>query len=130
MGLSLKRRRKREPAAPGEAPRRNPLWSVPPSVSPAMAGVDAATLRMPAAFDRLAAPPLFITGHGRSGTTLTLDLFAHHPEVCAIFETWLLTPHVGITGLFHQPQWGADFYAEQQRKIGHPHAAVQLISYA
>ena len=86
-------------------------------------------LRMPAAFEPLAAPPVFISGFSRSGTSLTLDLFARHPAVSSIFESWLLTPDWGVTGLFRQPQWNRRFYESQLGKIGHPHAAVQLVSY-
>lgn len=84
---------------------------------------------MPAAFSGLAAPPLFITGQGRSGTTMTFDLFTRHPEVHAIFESWLLTPHSGITTVLHQPQWNAEFYEKQIESVGYPHAAAQLLPY-
>lgn len=99
------------------------------AVSPARAGASADALAMPEAFARLAAPPLFITGYGRSGTTWTFDLFDRHPDVCAIFETWLLTPGEGVTGVFHQPQWVRPFYDQQLQRIGMPHAAVQLVAY-
>lgn len=97
---------------------------------PAIGGTDVADLRMPQAFAPLAAPPLFLTGTGRSGKSMTFDLFAAHPEVCAIFETWLHMPASGVTGIFHQPQWDATFYARQRERIGHEHAAVQLVSFA
>jgi hypothetical protein len=84
----------------------------------------------PEAFARLEAPPLFITGHARSGTTWTLDVFDRHPDVCAIHETWLLTQTHGITGVFTQPQWNPEFYDRQREKLGVDHAAVQLLTYA
>lgn len=99
-----------------------------PSVDPATAGVSGEQV-MPEAFARLDAPPLFITGHARSGTTWTLDLFDRHPDVCAIFETWLLTQTHGITGVFTQPQWNPIFYDGQLEKLGVEHAAVQLLPY-
>ena len=60
---------------------------------------------MPKAFEPLAGPPLFITGQGRSGTSWTLDLFGRQPEVCAVFETWLLTQTRGLTAVLTQPHW-------------------------
>jgi hypothetical protein len=99
-------------------------------ISPALAGVDPADLHMPAAFDALAAPPVFLCGVARSGKTFTFDLFAGHPEVCGVFESWLLTQHTGLTGIFHQPQWHPGFYEHQLEQIGQPHAAVGLLPYA
>ena len=84
---------------------------------------------MPKAFERLAGPPVFITGQGRSGTSWTLDLFDRQPEVCAIFETWLLTQTRGLTAVLSQPHWHPDFYAGQLEAIGMPHATVQLLDY-
>jgi hypothetical protein len=84
---------------------------------------------MPAAFAALAAPPLFITGEGRSGTTMVFDLFTRHPDVHAIFESWLLTPYSGITQVLHQPQWSPEFYEQQLDSVGYPHAVTQLLPY-
>ncbi len=84
---------------------------------------------MPKAFSSLAAPPVFITGYGRSGTTWTLDIFACHPKVCAIFETWLLTRQEGVVGVFHQPQWVSQYYEDRREGIGLEHGAVQLVGY-
>jgi hypothetical protein len=99
-----------------------------PIVDPASAGMREPA-PMPAAFSRLDAPPLFITGHARSGTTWTLDLFDRHPDVCAIFESWLLTQTHGVTGVFTQPQWHPLFYEGRREALGVEHAAVQLLSY-
>ncbi len=84
---------------------------------------------MPSAFSRLAQPPVFITGYSRSGTSWVLDLFAQHPEVCAVFETWLLTRGSGVTGVLHQPQWVPEFSRQHTDKIGLPSGAVQLLPY-
>jgi hypothetical protein len=86
-------------------------------------------LPMPKAFERLDAPPVFITGQGRSGTSWTLDLFDRQPEVCAIFETWLLTQTRGLTAVLSQPHWHPEYYAQQLEAIGLPHATVQLVDY-
>lgn len=84
---------------------------------------------MPEAFARLDGPPVFITGHARSGTTWALDLFDRHPDVCAIFESWLLTQTHGITGVFTQPQWNPEFYEGRLEELGVEHATVQLLPY-
>jgi hypothetical protein len=99
------------------------------AISPKLARVDVAVLEPPTPLAQIAGPPVFITGFARSGTTWTLDVFAQHPEVKTLFETWLLTPDKGITGVFHQPQWHPEFYAGQLQKIGMPHAMVQLLPY-
>ena len=84
---------------------------------------------MPKAFESLQGPPVFITGTGRSGTSWTLDLFDRQPEVCAIFETWLLTQTRGLTAVLSQPHWHPDYYAERLEVSGTPHATVQLVDY-
>jgi hypothetical protein len=84
---------------------------------------------MPEAFARLDAPPVFITGHARSGTSWTLDLFDRHPEVCAIFETWLLTQTHGITSVLTQPQWQPVFNEGQRDQLGVTPGVVQLLAY-
>jgi hypothetical protein len=114
-------------AAPGGA-RRGVSVAPNPAVGPQAAGVQGER-QMPQAFARLEAPPTFITGHARSGTTWTLDLFDRHPDVCAIFESWLLTQTHGITGVFTQPQWNPAFYEGQLEKLGVEHATVQLLPY-
>jgi hypothetical protein len=106
------------------------MWQVGPCIAPEAAGVDAHELELPEPLRDLAGPPLFIVGAGRSGKTMVFDLFDRHPQVHAIFESWLLTPHVGVTGVFHQPQWDPAFYEHQRAQVGHPHAATQLVSYA
>lgn len=100
-----------------------------PSIRPDQTGMAAGRLSMPKAFEPLAAPPLFIAGVARSGTTWVLDLFERHPEVCAVMETWLFTQTHGVTGVFTQPQWVPEFYELQRDKTGLEHAAVQLLPY-
>ena len=87
------------------------------------------SIPMPEVFERLDGPPVFITGQARSGTSWTLDLFDRQPEVCAIFETWLLTQTRGVTAVLTQPQWHPEYYASQLESIGVAHAMVQLVDY-
>jgi sulfotransferase family protein len=99
------------------------------SITPELAGIPRTRLTMPKAFDSLEAPPTFITGVARSGTTWALDLFDRHPDVCAVFESWILTQTHGVTALLSQPQWSPEFYDAQRRNSGLDHAAVQLVPY-
>jgi hypothetical protein len=109
---------------------RRPLDVAPnATIDPDSAGANPAARRMPEAFARLEAPPTFITGHARSGTSWTLDLFDRHPDVCAIFEPWLFTQTRGITAVLTQPQWNPIFYNGQLEKLGVEHGMVQLLSY-
>jgi hypothetical protein len=100
-----------------------------PAITPDLALGPGWKIPMPKAFAPLAGPPVFITGQGRSGTSWTLDLFERQPEVCAIFETWLLTQTRGLTAVLSQPHWHPDYYAQQLEAIGMPHATVQLLDY-
>jgi hypothetical protein len=113
---------------PAAQPAR--VWGTGPRLRPAATGTDPSQFAMPAPFASLAAPPLFITGEGRSGTTMVFDLFTRHPDVHAIFESWLLTPYSGITQVLHQPQWSPEFYEGQLESVGYPHAVAQLLPYA
>ena len=76
---------------------------------------------------RLAAPPTFILGQGRSGTTWTLEVYGAHPEVCAIFETWLLSNDSGIANVFHQPQWDPAFQEPRAEQVGYRAGMAQLM---
>jgi Sulfotransferase family len=122
---------------PERVKRRIPAWRlrhtwVPAPryvVSPALAGIDPDRLEMPDAFAGLAAPPVFITGSARSGTTFTLDVFAQHPEVCTILESWLLTQTHGLTSIFAQPEWEPRVRENAMERVGQRRAAVQLLSY-
>jgi hypothetical protein len=83
------------------------MWSPAPRrvIDPEQAGIDPHALAMPEAVAPLRAPPVFICGSARSGTTWTLDLFAAHPEVAAVMEPWLLTQTHGVTGVMVQINW-------------------------
>ena len=102
-----------------------PLWAV----DPVAAGVDQRTLAMPEAFARFAAPPVFICGSARSGTTWTCDLFDRHPQVCAICESWLLSQTQGVTGVLAQPNWNPRVNERWRQGIDVPVGAVELVSY-
>lgn len=58
-------------------------------------------------FDRLAAPPVFVVGAARSGTTWVYDILTAHPEVAGAYETWLFTPANGLGALFTDAHWPA-----------------------
>lgn len=107
------------------------MWDPAPeqAVDPAVAGIDPARLTMPKALERFAAPPVFICGCARSGTTWTLDLFDRHPEVRAICESWIFSQTRGVTGLLAQPYWSE---AEQEgwgKRVDMAFGAVQVLPY-
>lgn len=64
-------------------------------------------------FDQLAAPPTFIIGHHRSGTTWAYELLTSHPEVAGILESWLFTQSAGIVPLFGPAHWSDEQQAHQ-----------------
>jgi hypothetical protein len=98
-------------------------------VSASEAGVAPGDLTMPSAFDRLAAPPVFICGSARSGTTWTSDLFAGHPEVHTVRESWVLTQTHGVTSILTQPHWNPAARDALQERVDIPVGAVQLVSF-
>jgi hypothetical protein len=107
------------------------MWVPAPrgAIDPAAAGVDAEALEMPKAFAQLDAPPVFICGSARAGTTWTFDLFDRHPKVAAICESWILSQTHGVTSILTQPYW--DLVAKQgwEKRVEVPFGAVQLLSY-
>jgi hypothetical protein len=107
------------------------MWVPAPErvVGPDEAGVDPDRLKMPEAFAGLASPPVFIVGSARSGTTWTLDVFGQHPEVCAIFETWIFTQTHGLTSIFTQREWNPRAQESALERAGVRPAAAQLLSY-
>jgi hypothetical protein len=98
-------------------------------VAPSAAGVEHRVLAMPEDLDRFAAPPVFICGCARSGTTWTFDLFERHPEVHAICESWILSQTHGVTGVLTQPYWDTAERAVWQQRVDMPFGAVQLLPY-
>ena len=63
----------------------------------------------------LTAGPVFIVGMSRSGTTWVTDIFASHPAVCAVYESWLLSAHAGLGRLFEPPH---DWEGERGSGVG------------
>lgn len=57
------------------------------------------------ALTTLDAPPVFVVGMHRSGTTWVYDILAAHREVAGVFESGLFSPNLGLGGLFHQSHW-------------------------
>ena len=84
---------------------------------------------MPARLGTLSAPPVFICGSARSGTTWTFDLFNGHPQVHAICESWILSQTHGVTSLMTQSYWDTDVRAEWERRVDMPFGTGQLLSY-
>ena len=103
------------------APRR--------TVDAVEAGADPSSLRMPAALAGLAAPPVFITGSARSGTTWTHDLFAAHPEVGNVVEPWILNQTHGVTSVMTQDEWRPRVRELWMERLQLGHAAVELLPY-
>jgi hypothetical protein len=100
-----------------------------PVIEPGEAGVDPADLTMPPAFDRLAAPPVFVCGSARSGTTWTFDLFDRHPEVHAICESWILSQTHGITSILAQSYWSTSATEAWRERVDAPFGAIQSVPY-
>ncbi len=100
-----------------------------PTVEPAAAGLDPRTLKMPRALDRFDAPPTFICGCARSGTTWTLELFERHPHVRAICESWIFSQTRGVTSLLAQPYWSASEQEGWGKRVDAPFGAVQMLRY-
>src|SRR3954453_16503643 len=111
--------------------RREHMWVPAPQtvVEPSAAGVDPRDLSSPAALERLSAPPGFICGSARSGTTWTVDLFERHPEVRAICESWILCQTHGVTSILAQSYWDVGARRAWAERVDVPFGAVQLLSY-
>lgn len=67
---------------------------------------------------QLEAPPIFVVGHHRSGTTWVFDLLSARDDVAGVFESWLFTQEFGFGGLLHWGQWDAATVAERERVFG------------
>ncbi len=57
---------------------------------------------------QLVAPPIFVVGQHRSGTTWVFDLLTHPDDVAGVFESWLFTQGHGLGGILHWSQWNSD----------------------
>jgi hypothetical protein len=76
---------------------------------------------------QLAAGPIFVIGHMRSGTTWVYETLTAHPAVAGAFETWLFTNRAGLAGLFHAVHWDRAEIARGERFTGHPVGLSQLV---
>ena len=110
---------------------RQPVWVPAPRsvIEPVAAGVSENDLEMPAAFANLAAPPVFISGSARSGTTWTYDMFARHPDVHGVCESWILSQTHGITSVLTQTYWDQDAKRYWEAQLDVPVGAIQLLPY-
>lgn len=63
---------------------------------------------LPAALAQLAAPPIFVVGMHRSGTTWVFDMLASHPQVAGVFESGLFSSNLGLATLFAGEHWYRD----------------------
>jgi hypothetical protein len=57
---------------------------------------------------QLEAPPAFVVGMHRSGTTWAYDLLTAHPKVAGIFESGFFSADLGVAPLFHRTHWYGD----------------------
>lgn len=56
-------------------------------------------------FAQLAAPPVFVVGMHRSGTTWVYDMLCAHPEAAGVFESGLFSRDLGIARLLGGGHW-------------------------
>jgi sulfotransferase family protein len=76
---------------------------------------------------QLAEGPIFIGGHGRSGTTWVYDVLCAHEEVGGVFESQLFYPRV-MGGVFARVEWNSDFVADRAHTFGRGFGLHQMIS--
>jgi len=55
---------------------------------------------------QLHAPPVFIVGQARSGTTWVHDIYRAHPNVRGVFESMIFERGNGLAGLLSDAHWG------------------------
>jgi hypothetical protein len=79
---------------------------------------------------QLSAPPIFVVGVHRSGTTWVYDMLTAHPEVAGVFESELFSTELGVAPLFHPGHWYTDpELLERHREfLGRPFRLNQLLS--
>lgn len=79
---------------------------------------------------RLAAPPIFVVGMHRSGTTWVYEMLAGHPEVAGVFESGLFSADLGVAPIFSPVHWYADAKAleEDRRFFGAAFRLNQLLT--
>jgi hypothetical protein len=80
-------------------------------------------------FENLAAPPTFIFGQHRSGTTWVFDLLTHPAEVAGVFESWMFTPEFGFGSLLHWGHWDPDHVDKVTKKFERRPGLGQLVAH-
>jgi sulfotransferase family protein len=68
---------------------------------------------LPESLSQLAAPPIFVVGLHRSGTTWIFDMLTAHPEVAGVFESGLFSARLGFAPLFAAEHW----YEDQEGRL-------------
>lgn len=77
---------------------------------------------------QLAAPPIFVVGHHRSGTTWVYDLLTYPDEVAGVFESWLFTQNLGLGSLLHWGHWSEEQAGRRVDLMGVRPGLAQLVS--
>lgn len=78
-------------------------------------------------FAQLAAPPVFVIGHHRSGTTWVHDILTHPATVAGVFESWMFTFEHGVGSLLHWAHWGDDEVERAEAVTGRRAGIGQLV---
>lgn len=76
--------------------------------------------------DQLAAEPIFVGGHFRSGTTWLYDLLTTHESVAGAFETWMFSPLHGVGGVFAREHWDHEEISRTTDKVGRAYGLHQF----
>ena len=74
-------------------------------------------LPLPQPLAQLAAPPTFVVGLHRSGTTWIYDLLTAHPEVAGVFESGMFATDLGFGPLFDPTHWAPGETGEKQKQL-------------
>ena len=75
---------------------------------------------------QLVAPPVFVVGQHRSGTTWVFDLLTHPDDVAGVFESWMFTQNHGLGGILHWSQWDTEQSSAAMRVTGRASGIAQL----
>jgi hypothetical protein len=87
-------------------------------------------MQLPPAIASLAAPPVFVVGAHRSGTTWVFEALSAHPEVAGVFESYLFAPRAGFAGLLHDELWRHGVQGHSRNLTGHGVGVGQLVDRA
>jgi hypothetical protein len=68
---------------------------------------------LPESLSQLKAPPIFVVGLHRSGTTWVFDMLSAHPEVGGVFESGMFSTNLGFAPLFAADHW----YQGQEERL-------------